>query len=307
MNKYAVFDTNSLPFMGSLNGRFWQSIIRLCSEMDIIPAVPEIVLEELRNLRIDLANEHLNALAASRDRLSRLYEIEPFYVPSAVEVAEEFVDDVRANFEVLPLSDGDAAESLRREARRRVPARLGRGGRDTAVWLTVVGLIKEGNDIWFITANHKDFGKGELHPQLKEEISEHSGSVQYIKDGDAFVQSVSEKLNSDSIADVEASHIVEELVRQQLVSGLDEADHRVYNFSRVLDSQMAVSINDWGQAYVVNSHGMARATAEVLVADPSGFVWATVYLDAWLHFDLNSRLAIHGEVVQMKQEYTEGE
>ncbi|WP_177226501.1 PIN domain-containing protein [Saccharopolyspora shandongensis] len=76
---------------------------------------------------------------------------------------------------ILEAPDSAHKEAMLREARRKVPAKTdwnnpGSGARDAVIWLTALHACRDRQeDVYFVSANTKDFGKGELKKDLVDE------------------------------------------------------------------------------------------------------------------------------------------
>jgi hypothetical protein len=73
----------------------------------------------------------------------------------------------------------------------------GRGIRDTLIWLNIVSLVKKSPKEYFcfITANSKDFGKTNLHPQLVEDLGENAAQLIYFNSLEEFLSSYGDKIS----------------------------------------------------------------------------------------------------------------
>jgi predicted nucleic acid-binding protein len=96
-------------------------------------------------------------------------------------------------FEILPVSDHAAAESLRREVLRQLPAcekgGKGIGARDVAIWLTVIDQLRSEETVYFVASDIAAYGKEQLHSTLKEEADA------LRRDGLRYCPSILELLN----------------------------------------------------------------------------------------------------------------
>jgi hypothetical protein len=137
---------------------------------------------------------------------------------------------------VMPLEGSDAHEALEREITGRRPAqprerkKPGRGGRDAAIWLSVVrhhaGAGEEGH---FLARDPKAFsdGYGKLHPDLATEL----GGENSLKLYESIVSFV-EKLGSTAVPhelalETLAEHASEAL--KQAIEAGSEADHAMWD------------------------------------------------------------------------------
>jgi PIN domain-containing protein len=155
----------------------------------LIPAVA--VLEAEEDLRRRL-REELDKLEGAEESLRRITGeiVDVFTEPTPdvdgqVEMWRERLEEFAT---VLPLADEDAQQALRREIEGRRPARPrekgkhGAGGRDAAVWLTLLrDHGQRGEQGHLLSGDKKAFsdGKGSLHPELAREISQ-AGAKQVV-------------------------------------------------------------------------------------------------------------------------------
>lgn len=204
--KYIVFDANAFPRKGTSLSPFLQSFFALCENMHYVPAVPEVVKSEVLNSRKQDAKIQLDLLRDSYRRLSEYVDMPEMYFPEEGDAGRAVSELLENQFEILPLSGDAAREALHREANRRLPAREGRGSRDSAIWLTLVELAVGGHQVAFISNNSLDFGKGKLHPSLAEELSDASGSIEYFHTPYAFL---SEKAEPFDIELLNEAHAIE--------------------------------------------------------------------------------------------------
>jgi hypothetical protein len=108
-------------------------------------------------------------------------------------------DELGQFAETIPLDHDDAAEAYRREAFGQQPAKRrrnergddigGTGGRDAAIWLTIVrDHAARGEEGHLITSNVKDFGgTDELKPALRDDISANAPTLHNYGSTDDFL------------------------------------------------------------------------------------------------------------------------
>jgi len=156
-------------------------MLRLVSEHSGHPlAIPEMVLEEYLSYRkIELKKK----IAAARDARQHMLAMPSWpgqvswngaELPDLDGVVADLETELRARFQVLPLTSAAAVEALKREARRQAPASTDDdnpgGARDAAIWLAVVDVcrIAMPGEVYFV-ATDNDFGKKQLLPALAAE------------------------------------------------------------------------------------------------------------------------------------------
>jgi hypothetical protein len=169
----------------------------------LVPEIAVIEAEEELRRRIE---EELEKLWGAERGLQRILgeevgvELEP-----GVDV-DRHIERWRGRLEgfatVLPLSGEDAMEAFRREIEGRRPARPrqkgkhGAGGRDAAVWLTIVGdHLGRGEPGHLISADRKAFAdeEGGLHRDLSSELSDAGGEqMDYHSDAGGLIETLGE-------------------------------------------------------------------------------------------------------------------
>jgi hypothetical protein len=164
--------------------------------------VPEVAAWEgeahyRRNLeRAASGLKRAHRAAGDAFRGEQLPQLAPLDVDAPV---ERWREELRRFTEVLPLDPADASEAYRREAFGVPPAKRvitdkgddigGKGGRDAAIWLTVLrdheGREEEGH---FISCNTSDFGKtAELKLALASELDPGRPPLNYYGSLDDFL------------------------------------------------------------------------------------------------------------------------
>ncbi|MDQ1013194.1 hypothetical protein QFZ82_007679 [Streptomyces sp. V4I23] len=139
-------------------------------------AVPWMALEELAAQKaVDYSNAHREAARALR-KLQRVSVTEQpkLGAPDPEKMRESWRARYGQLLEVLPTSETALREGVYREANVLPPATLKGegdkavkvGARDVAIWLTAVEYAREHPDetVYFVSSNHKDFGKGGAYP-----------------------------------------------------------------------------------------------------------------------------------------------
>jgi hypothetical protein len=295
----AIFDTNVLPVSGNLDTPFWLSILRLCEVVNISPSLPEIVVHESVNMRREqYAADRTKYLAAFK-RMSRFFELAPAYIPGIEQITTEWDEALRDSFLVLEMHGDDAVEALKREALRRVPAKDGKGARDSAIWLAAMRRARTGSKVILVSKNTADFAEGtDLHPALVEEAAGVDGEVVYFPGLDEFIEHMATRTDPPII---EASGLddaigtdLREFALEELIG--EEGDERL-----IADQASAtVHIDSDARAlrsYAINALGLALIDgAGRLILDPEGGEAVRFRFRAWLDFDLSSKALISGEV-----------
>lgn len=297
-----VFDTNILPVGAGLDGTLWLTIRKLCNARGIRIVLPDLVVAESVNLRRSKYRESAQSFLVAFRTLSKLYEPEPVYVPDEAEIASAWEQELRDAFEVVELDGEDATQALGREARRVRPARAGKGGRDSAIWLTVLRLASPGNRVWFVSRNTADFGGGKaarLHPDLAADVDGVEGDVTYFASVDDFIAEIAESMPS-RVFDPSA---VADLVRFDL---RDQIARIVVSDSAYTDD-LADALNSDGlslesianlRAYSVHGNGLAlcKARGSIAVGPVGDGAEFSFDLMCWVEFDPEDGIPASGEV-----------
>jgi hypothetical protein len=286
MTSYLVFDTNALPMKGNLESSFWVALFHLCRTTGVEPVASEVSVHEAVNLRRETAEQAVTDLFAAHSRLSNYTTLALSYVPTAEEVAESYEKALRARLNILPLDGSHAVEALRREALRILPARNGVGGRDSAIWLTIASLVRDGHEAHFVTNNTKDFGKEGLHPDLKGELSEAAGQIYYYHSANEYLSTIAAKVSSPEISHNQLQEAFADSLRGQCISLLEEVELAGYTVERALSSTVAADDAKFGAAYVIDTGGLVLVSANVTLADYlGGPAWAIGNFTGWLAFN----------------------
>lgn len=251
----------------------------------ITPAISEVTLDEAVNMRREAANKLLNPLVAAHTKLSEMTRLESIYTPTGDDVAAEFEARLREVFEVLPLDGDHAREAFRREARRVVPARNGKGGRDSAIWLTVAELARAGHQVYFVTNNHKDFGEGGLFVELLDEIGGVTHPVTYLASSNDFIDLIAGKVEVPTPSSDAVANAFQESIRSAVVGLLENVENAEFTVDRAWNSSVIISAPQFAQGYVVDGQGLVHVRAVATLADPSGVQWAAGSMDGWMNFE----------------------
>lgn len=282
---YLVFDTNALPTKGLLESGFWSALFRVCEIKGIKPAISEVTLDEAVNMRMEAANKILTPLVAAHTALSQVTRVDPLYTPTADSIATEYEARLHTVFEVLPLDGLHAIEALRREARRIVPARHGKGGRDSAIWLTIAKLANDGHRVHFVTNNHKDFGHGGLFTELLGEVVDATEPIEYLASPNDFIDQIATKLVLPDLLPADVADAFSLSIRSLIIGTLEAVESAEYTVDRAWNAVITVEAVKKGQGYEIDGQGLVQVRATVKLADPSGVQWATGRMSGWLNFE----------------------
>lgn len=295
-DSYLVFDTNGLPRGGNLESGFWNALFRLCEMKGIKPAIAEVTLDEAVNMRREAANKILTPLVAAHIELSRMTRIDPIYAPTAESIAAEYEERLRSLFEVLPLDGAHAVEAFRREARRILPARLGKGGRDSAIWLTIAKLANDGHTVYFVTNNHKDFGRGGLFTELLEEVEDAAQPIEYLASSNDFIDQIAMKVELPGPSAEDVANAFSLSIRSHIIGILEEMESTEHTVDRAWTAKIIMEAIRKGQGYEVDGQGLVHVSATTKLTDPTGALWATGTMSGWLNFESGTFVGQPSEV-----------
>lgn len=291
MTRVAFFDTNVLGIHSDLSNPFWFTIRLLCAEAGIDPCIPEVVLREAVNLRREkYGAARANFLAAFKN-LSRFFDAEGVYVPDVDSIASEWEASLREVFTVVPTHPDDAVESIHREASRHPPARAGRGGRDSLIWLTAKREARAGVEVILISRNTRDFtreSKDELHPVLSEEAEAVEGTLRYFNGLDAFIDYVATKTEPPELAPERCAELLDLDLRAALLEAGDGASAR--DDDALACAKVRVSDLRILRTYEVESRGLSLVEGRAELTDSSedqdAFSNREVFFLAWIEVDV---------------------
>lgn len=167
--------------------------------------LPEVVVIETHELYRREVTERI----AQRDRPSTRLRKLDVDSPEAPQIdvqaaADAFEAKLRkkatAGGVVVSVPDVDHEQLVRRAALKRRPFRdRGVGYRDALIWQSVLAIAAAGDDVAFVSANHKDFASDErgveLHRDLLADLAaaKASGKVTLYPDLDAFLKAEAER------------------------------------------------------------------------------------------------------------------
>lgn len=192
---------------------------------------------------------------------------------------------LHAIFEVLPLDGLYAIEALRSEARRIVPARHGKGGRDSAIWLTIAKLANDRHRVHFITNNHKAFGRGGLFTELLAEVGDAAEPITYLASPNDFIDQIATKLVLPDLSPADVADAFSLSIRSLVIGTLEAVESTEYTVDRAWNAFITVEAVKRGQGYEIDGQGLVQCRATVKLAEPSGVQWATGRMSGWLNFD----------------------
>jgi hypothetical protein len=258
-----IFDTNVLPLVGSLDNVLMSSILRVAEHSGRDVLIPEIVLHESVNLRREAVDSAVQQLLTVISQASRLFEVPAIYLPDPLAVSLEWEAELRDRLNVLQLDGEDAAEALCREAKRLVPAKEGRGGRDSAIWLSVrrAAMALSDSDVIFVSANTGDFAdpqnKNELHPDLVAELGDAAPRLTYLNSTTKLLDHIATKaeftpnpedfrmgedseIETDILTDLFNFHLEDDRFSDAIGYGFEDPDVRTIRAFQVQEDGLAL-------------------------------------------------------------------
>jgi hypothetical protein len=171
-----ALDTNIIVGIRRIDAVQMAAVTAIAAERQLQLYLPEVVLDEAVATRRREAASALGDLESALDRLRTMGSPLNLSMPDPAEIANHWRTELSSRFNIDPLPDEVARESLLREIERTPPTRDGRGARDAAVWLIVKRRHAQGHGpTYFVSENVRDFGNpdrpNELHPLLAAEVT----------------------------------------------------------------------------------------------------------------------------------------
>jgi hypothetical protein len=304
MSDAAVFDANVLPVSRGLSSIVWLSIRKLCVVRSLRMVIPDLVVHESVNLRRERYKEASSRLLEAIRDISRFYDAESIYVPDVDQICQEWEDELRGEFEVVGLHSDDAAEALVREARRRRPARGGKGSRDSAIWMTVLRLADEYSRVFFVSRNTKDFASEDgtaLHASLQDEAATTSGTILYFPGVDPFISAIADNAEPPEL---QAQQVVDSLrfdIRDSVLKVLTDADSKITTGE--LDGETVIVFDvKTLRSYRIDDDvlTLVELSASIMIGDPRDGYPTRITVIAWIQYSLTSSTIAGGEVVEVR-------
>lgn len=180
-----ILDTNQLERAQPPDGPLIAMLQTLGTQTGHHLLLPELVLEEhLAHYRRGVETATARRQEAESDLIRLIpnicYQEQP--PPNVDNAVRDRTARLKQVFQIVPTPDTAAHEALLREARRMPPAKTshdgpGSGARDAAIWLTAVDACRASAEAtYFVAADNNAFGKGDLKPQLIEELKQQLGT-----------------------------------------------------------------------------------------------------------------------------------
>jgi hypothetical protein len=179
---FVVIDSNQLygRLTADRPSSEWQRLLGLSAAGKVELVLPEVVQWELVNQFREELTAKLVRYRASGQHLSRAGLAVPSFGGGEAEIAQlvaEAGERLRQTVlwhrgRIAPVPDVSAAVLVRRSLERRAPFDAeDRGMRDTLLWHTVLGLLREGQDVVLVSADGRAFGQDRLLPALADEVA----------------------------------------------------------------------------------------------------------------------------------------
>lgn len=274
-------DTNILPRWGSLSAPHIAALIAVARTAGHQLALPSLVIEESVNARRRDAIAAFELLSAAHKRAFRYSDAVTTYIPSGDDSAEEWRRELSDSFKAIDLPPAAAVEALRREAHRLPPARDGKGGRDVAIWLTVLQDATGSNGpSYFVSDNTHDFArpdnKDDPHPELAAEIAATGAELSYCPSLDSLFAKIAPRLELT----VEA----EELLQSAPVDGAIRQAVDIDVLPRLVVKRVDTGQLYEGDVYMTQPASIVSRTSKFLRAhdiDDHGYCFLMFDVEVW--------------------------
>ncbi|SFE61324.1 hypothetical protein SAMN04487819_11835 [Actinopolyspora alba] len=208
-------------------GALTSALLRIASAKGMEVCLPEVVVDESTAKREELADAAISKIRQASIEASKYFDLEPMYVPDAVDAANEWRRELEAKFRVLPLSSDIAVTALWREIFRKPPAHKGKGARDAAIWLIVArhNANSHGDETYFVSSNVNDFAgpdKKSIDTELLKDL-ERPSYFHYFTGIESLLESIASPF--DYRPSVDALEDVREAILEGVLR-LDLLQHR---------------------------------------------------------------------------------
>jgi hypothetical protein len=239
-----VLDTNILSMSPYLSREEWNILERHMEDWHVRLLIPEVVLVETINVAPRRWADERKKFAEAKVADLGIQDEVDAVSRRIQERIDGYEKSLRSRLselgaEIVPVPEIPHLDIAQRASDRRAPyqGKSKDGYRDTLIWLTVLDLAAKNSsdEIWFVSANHQDFGAGEtpfepparaLHPDLRAELHAHGlqGRVRYTLSLAALVQHlagihlpISEDELEALISDVDPDGLQRLLAAQRMV------------------------------------------------------------------------------------------
>ena len=294
-----VVDSNLLfgSLVGSSPPAEWLSLLELSERGAIELVLSEVVHWEVVNqLREDLTRKAERYRKLGDDL--RRAGLTPFgsgdiesQLPELVaEAGDEFRQTLLAHHgRIAPMPEVGAAQLVRRSLERQPPFDAeDRGLRDTLIWLTVLELVRTGEDVILASGDAKAFGDSVLGPALAAEARDAAGrssSVTLARHLQQTLDLVAERTSASFAAVKEAILDDDDVISTVMAELSTGADSYIVEgvgllrqgWSEQLAGFRVLEVVDWGDLVIDHAS-----------ADASGYIRATVTLAAVADLDVRS-------------------
>lgn len=178
---WVVLDSTELRrARASLNDGDIQALLAAQRNYGVRLAVPEVVVQEVQRAIQDEARAAVQKANSFLGEYATWVQIDDTrlhdgMVQAAIQARQaNFRHELQINqFRILSLPQVSHDQMLVRDLANRRPFFNKEGYRDALIWETILALaVEEPVPVIFISANKRDFGKGELDPALKEDLRE---------------------------------------------------------------------------------------------------------------------------------------
>lgn len=306
-----ILDTTNIIQAGFDLGSLSLALLReFARQRDQQLILPDIVVEELRNKRLDSVRSDIQSLTTALGRVRRFHEVPEISLPDDQRVVEDWIERLGQIFRIEEVTGDEARAALYRDAQGVAPAEHKGGARDAAIWEFVKRLHMASQDVtYFVSHNSRDFGDSKdaarLHPDLLNELGAEADRLTYLRTIDdvlaEFGQRVEREVTVLALDEMNEGGLLSAAVAGwvQIYGGSTAFDAARQLGLRNVPSSITIGVGEALPVAVESSQTYEVEDTTVTVADTRFQVAFTVYpvapeeVDAFnVAGDLNVRLLI---------------
>lgn len=306
-----ILDTTNIVQAGFDLGSLSLALLReFARHRDQQLILPDIVVEELRNKRLDSVRSDLQSLTTALGRVRRFHDLAEISLPDEHQVVKDWIEWLGKIFQIEQVTGNEARAALYRDAQGVAPAEHKGGARDAAIWEVVKRVHLSSQEVtYFVSHNSRDFGDPKeatrLHPDLLTELDGEADRLTYLRTIDdvlaEFGQRVEREVTVLALDEMNESGLLSAAVAgwTQVYAGSTAFEKARQLGFRNVPSSITIGVGEALPVAVESSQTYQLEDTEVTIADTRFQLSFTVYLapseevDAFnIAGDLNIRLLI---------------